>query len=278
MDQTGQGRLAVVIGGANGIGAATARLMAGRGWRLAIVDRDGDRADEVAAELGGHAFAADVTDLPALEALAVRIEAELAVPYGLVISSGTFQDPVPPDRTQIADWDRIMRVNLDGVFFAARAFGAPMARRGAGEQGPRGQGPTGQSPAGQNGSIVAIASIIGLGGTPLHAYGPTKAAVINLTQSLAGEWGRAGVRVNAVSPGVTLVPRVLARRQAGARYAGDPGAHTALGRCVEPNEVAETIEFLLSDRASAITGTNIVVDAGWDAARGWAMYGGVRRR
>lgn len=257
MDQTGQGRLAVVIGGANGIGAATARLLAARGWRLAILDRDADRAAEVAAELGGHAFAAEVTDLPGLEALAARIEAEIAAPYALVISSGTFQDPVPPDQTKPADWDRIMRVNLDGVFFAARAFGAPMARR-------------------KGGAIVAIASIIGLGGTPLHAYGPTKAAVINLAQSLAGEWGRAGVRVNAVSPGVTLVPRVLARRQAGARYAGDPGTHTALGRCVEPSEVAETIEFLLSDRASAITGANLVVDAGWDAARGWAMYGGVR--
>ncbi len=257
MDQTGQGRLAVVIGGGNGIGAATARLMAERGWRLAILDKDTDRANEIAAELPGRAYHADVTDLPSLEALAARIEAEYGAPHALVISSGTFQDPVPPDQTRPEDWDRIMRVNLDGVFFAARAFGTRMAARGAG-------------------SIVAIASIIGLGGTPLHAYGPTKAAVINLAQSLAGEWGRAGVRVNAVSPGVTLVPRVLARRQAGARYAGDPGAFTALGRCVEPNEVAETIEFLLSDRASAITGTNIVVDAGWDAARGWAMYGGVR--
>jgi NAD(P)-dependent dehydrogenase (short-subunit alcohol dehydrogenase family) len=151
-----------------------------------------------------------------------------------------------------------MRVNLDGVFFANRAFGPGMAAR-------------------RQGAIVNIASIIGLGGTPLHAYGPTKAAVINLTESLAGEWGRAGVRVNAVSPGVTLVPRVLARRQAGARYRGDPGEHTALGRCVEPNEVAETIEFLLSDRASAITGVNLVIDCGWAAARGWVMYGGVRQ-
>jgi len=258
MDDTGQGRLAVVIGGGNGIGAATARLMADRGWRLAIIDRDLDAARLTATDLQARAFHGDVTDAAVMHGLAQEIEATVAPPYALVVSSGTFQDPVPPDRTTLEDWNRIMRVNLDGVFFANRAFGPGMAAR-------------------RQGAIVNIASIIGLGGTPLHAYGPTKAAVINLTESLAGEWGRAGVRVNAVSPGVTLVPRVLARRQAGARYRGDPGEHTALGRCVEPNEVAETIEFLLSDRASAITGVNLVIDCGWAAARGWVMYGGVRQ-
>lgn len=258
MDDTGQGRLAVVIGGGNGIGAATARLLADRGWRLAIIDRDLDAARLTATDLQARAFHGDVTDAAVMHGLAQEIEATVAPPYALVVSSGTFQDPVPPDRTTLEDWDRIMRVNLDGVFFANRAFGPGMASRG-------------------QGAIVNIASIIGLGGTPLHAYGPTKAAVINLTESLAGEWGRAGVRVNAVSPGVTLVPRVLARRQAGARYRGDPAEHTALGRCVEPNEVAESIEFLLSDRASAITGVNLVIDCGWAAARGWVMYGGVRQ-
>jgi NAD(P)-dependent dehydrogenase (short-subunit alcohol dehydrogenase family) len=265
MDDTGQGRLAVVIGGGNGIGAATARLLADRGWRLAIIDRDLDAARATATDLharafhgdNARAFHGDVTDAAVMHGLAQEIEATVAPPYALVVSSGTFQDPVPPGRTALEDWDRIMRVNLDGVFFANRAFGPGMAAR-------------------RQGSIVNIASIIGLGGTPLHAYGPTKAAVINLTESLAGEWGRAGVRVNAVSPGVTLVPRVLARRQAGGRYRGDPAEHTALGRCVEPSEVAETIEFLLSDRASAITGVNLTIDCGWAAARGWVMYGGVR--
>ncbi len=257
MSDTGQGRLAVIIGGGNGIGAATAQLMAQRGWQIAIIDRDLDKARAVAGEVKGRAYHGDVTDAAVMHGLAQEIEATLAPPYALVVSSGTFQDPVPPDQTRLEDWDRIMRVNLDGVFFANRAFGPGMARR-------------------RQGSIVNIASIIGLGGTPLHAYGSTKAAVINLTESLAGEWGRAGVRVNAVSPGVTLVPRVLARRQAGARYRGDPGEHTALGRCAEPSEVAESIEFLLSDRASAITGINLTIDCGWAAGRGWVMYGGVR--
>jgi len=101
------------------------------------------------------------------------------------------------------------------------------------------------------------------------------AAVVALTRNLAGEWGRAGVRVNVVSPGSTLVPRVEARIQSG-RYAADPAEFTALGRMVRPNEVAEAIEFLASERASAITGVNLVVDAGWDVASTWAQFGGVR--
>ena len=126
-----------------------------------------------------------------------------------------------------------------------------------------------------HGSIVNIASIAAIASMPVHAYGTSKAAVVALTRNLAGEWGRAGVRVNAVSPGSTLVPRVEERLKSG-RYAADPGEFTALGRIARPNEVAEAIEFLASDRASAITGVNLVVDCGWDVAGSWAQYGGVR--
>ena len=96
---------------------------------------------------------------------------------------------------------------------------------------------------------------------PAEAYATSKAGVVQLSKNLAGEWGRSGIRVNAVSPGSTLVPRVEARLESG-RYAGDPGEFTALGRMVRPREVAEAIEFLASERASAITGVNLVVDAG----------------
>lgn len=258
MEDTGKGRLAVVIGGGNGIGAATARVLAERGWKLAIIDRDVENARTIAAEFGGRAWHGDVTDAGVMSGIAREIEATHAPPYGLVVSSGTFQDSTVSvaDSTH-ADWDRLIGVNLEGVFHANRAFGPGMAERG-------------------QGAIVNIASTAGMGGSPLFAYGPAKAAVINLTECLAGEWGRSGVRVNAVSPGVTLVPRVRARMQAGARYRGNPGDSMALGRAVEPSEVGETIEFLLSDRASAITGVNLPVDAGWAAVRGWMMYGGTR--
>ena len=258
MNDTGKGRLAVVIGGGNGIGAATARILAERGWKLAIVDRDMDNAQAMAAELNGRAWHGDVTDGAVMAGLAREIEATHAPPYALVVSSGTFQDStIPAADASHDDWERLISVNLDGVFHACKAFGSGMAER-------------------RQGAIVNIASTSGMGGSPLFAYGPAKAAVINLTECLAGEWGRAGVRVNAVSPGVTLVPRVRARMQAGARYRGNPGDSMALGRAVEPPEVGETVEFLLSDRASAVTGVNIPVDCGWAAIRGWMLYGGTR--
>jgi NAD(P)-dependent dehydrogenase (short-subunit alcohol dehydrogenase family) len=258
VEDTGKGRLAVVIGGGNGIGAATARILAARGWRLAIIDRDLDNARAIASELGGRAWHGDVTDAAVMTGIAREIETTHAPPHGLVVSSGTFQDStISVAAATHDDWERLIGVNLDGVFHANRAFGPGMAERG-------------------QGAIVNIASTSGMGGGPLFAYGPAKAAVINLTECLAGEWGRAGVRVNAVSPGVTLVPRVRARMQAGARYRGNPGDNMALGRAVEPPEVGEAIEFLLSDRASAITGVNLPVDAGWAALRGFMMYGGAR--
>jgi Enoyl-(Acyl carrier protein) reductase len=90
---------------------------------------------------------------------------------------------------------------------------------------------------------------------------------------LASQWGGAGVRVNSVSPGATLTARVAARSPG--RYAQDLNAQMALGRRVRPEEVAEAIEFLLSDRASAITGTDLLVDAGMLCASTWGIYGGV---
>jgi NAD(P)-dependent dehydrogenase (short-subunit alcohol dehydrogenase family) len=163
---------------------------------------------------------------------------------------------LPPAQLPMEVWERTLHVNLTGTWIANRAFGTRMAERGGG-------------------SIVNIASIAAIASMPVHAYGTSKAAVVALSRNLAGEWGRAGVRVNVVSPGSTLVPRVEQRIQSG-RYAGNPGEFTALGRMVRPKEVAEAIEFLASDRASAITGVNLVVDAGWDIASTWAQFGGVR--
>jgi NAD(P)-dependent dehydrogenase (short-subunit alcohol dehydrogenase family) len=187
------------------------------------------------------AVAADV------ERAASDIEAARGPVAALVVAAAMFQDVLPPAQLPMDVWERTMQVNLTGTYLANRAFGTRMAAAGGG-------------------SIVNIASIAAIASMPVHAYGTSKAAVVALTRNLASEWGRAGVRVNAVSPGSTLVPR---------RYAADPGEFTALGRMVRPNEVAEAIEFLASNRASAITGVNLVVDAGWDVASTWAQYGGV---
>ena len=249
-------RLAVVIGGANGIGEATCRLMVTRGWRIVIADRDIEAAQRVAQDIGAVAVAMDLANEDDVDRAASAIMTSEGLPNALVVAGAVFQDVLPPERLPMDVWQRTMQVNLTGTWLANRAFGVPMATE-------------------RRGSIVNIASIAALGSMPVHAYGTSKAAVLALTRNLAGEWGRAGVRVNAVSPGSTLVPRVEARVKSG-RYAADPGTFTALGRMVRANEVAEAIEFLASDRASAITGVNLVVDAGWDVASTWAQFGGVR--
>ncbi len=248
--------LAVILGGGNGIGEATARLMRARGWQTAIADKDTAAAERVAADLGSVGFEADISNEDSIAALAERIEQELGPVSALVVAAAVFQDIVPTEELETEVWERILRTNLTGSFLANRSFGKAMLRR-------------------RRGSIVNIASIAALGSMPAEAYGVSKAGVVHMTKNLAGEWGRSGIRVNAVSPGSTLVPRVAKRLQS-KRYAADPGDFTALGRIVQPNEVAEAIEFLASERASAITGVNLVVDAGWQVASTWSQFGGVR--
>lgn len=253
---SGPAKLAVVVGGGNGIGAATCALMAARGWAVVVADKDAVAAESVAAAVGGKAASIDIGAEADVERAAASIEAGSGPVAALVVAAAVFQDVLPPDKLPMEVWERTLQINLTGTYLANRAFGTRMAARGGG-------------------SIVNIASIAALGSMPVHAYGTSKAAVVHLTKNLAGEWGRSGVRVNVVSPGSTLVPRVEERLRSG-RYAADPGTFTALGRMVRPNEVAEAIEFLASDRASAITGVNLAVDAGWHVAQTWAQFGGVK--
>lgn len=246
--------LAVVIGGGNGIGEACCRLMAERGWRLAVADLDLQGAAHVAGSIGANAYRVDISRLDEVETLAQQVERDAGPVQALVVSSAVFQDRFAPQDFPMELWRKVLQVNVEGTFNAARVFGAAMARR-------------------QRGSIVNIASTVAHGSSPLHAYAPSKAAVVNLTRSLAGQWGRSGVRVNSVSPGSTLVARVAARPPG--RYAADAEAQMALGRRVAPSEVAEGVEFLASDRASAITGIDLLIDAGWLTASTWGLYGGV---
>lgn len=247
--------IAVVVGGGNGIGEATCRLMHGRGWQVVVADRDGAAAERVAASLGQRSVVIDIAATAEVEEAAGRIESTWGPVSALVVAAAIYQDVLPPAKLPMDVWNRTIEVNLTGTYVANRAFGTRMAAR-------------------RSGSIVNIASIAAIASMPVHAYGTSKAGVVALTRNLAGEWGRAGVRVNVVSPGSTLVPRIEERLRS-KRYAADPGTFTALGRMVRPNEVAEAIEFLASPRASAITGVNLVVDAGWDVASTWAQHGGV---
>lgn len=250
------GRVAVVTGGASGIGAACCRMLAARGARVAVADRDLARAEVVAREVGGTAFALDVATLAANEMAAAAIEAQLGLVDILVTSAGVIQRPLRAEELPERDVEDVVRIDQIGTWNSAVAFGRRMAVRG-------------------RGAIVTIASIAGIRSMPLHAYSPAKAAVIEMTRCLAAEWGRSGVRVNAVSPGYTRTPALQAAIDKGERDVTLLEATSALGRMVTPEDIAEAVCFLCSDAARAITGINLPVDAGWLVAGSWASYGGL---
>ena len=246
--------LAVVTGGASGIGAACATLLGKRGWRVVVADIAERAGEAVAERVGGSFVNLDVTDAAALDAAAAQIVERHGPVAGLVTSAGIIQRPVPPEELSMEDWDRIVAVDQRGTYVTCLAFGRRMTAAGAG-------------------SIVNIASIAGQRAMPLQAYTPAKAAVIAMTANLAVAWGPKGVRVNSVSPGFTLTPAIRDAIEKGERDVSRIEADTALGRLVDPGEVAAAVAFLLSDDASAVTGTDLVVDCGWLAAGSRSSYG-----
>lgn len=240
------GRLAVVTGGAAGIGRAISGVLAEAGARVIVADRDGAAAAQAAEELGGGSLALDVTDAEAAERLAADLVAAEGAPHILVNNAGIVQN-APSLDVDLADWRRVIDVNLSGVFHTSRAFGRHMVAAG-------------------RGSVINIGSICGevtVHPQPQAAYNAAKAGVNLLTKSLAVEWaGR--VRVNAVAPGYTATELTLLGRSKPEWYntwlAGIP-----MGRLAEPREIALAVTFLASDAASYITGTVLTVDGGYTA-------------
>lgn len=252
----GRGRLAVVIGGGNGIGAATCALLHQRGWRVVVADIDLAAAEAIARQCEGHGVKVDVLDAQSIADAAASIEAQHGAIHAMVNSAAIFAPQMAPELMPLDTWDRIVQSGYRGTYVSNVEFGKRMAAHGAG-------------------AIVNISSMVGQRPNHGHAYYSAKAAVNMLTEGMAAEWGRSGVRVNAVSPGFVAVPRMVANIKEGKRYAVSPVEVSALGRLVEPSEVAESIAFLLSDKASAITGANLAIDAGVLASNGWVVHGGV---
>jgi NAD(P)-dependent dehydrogenase (short-subunit alcohol dehydrogenase family) len=249
--------IAVVTGGASGIGEACCRHLAQAGATVVVLDRAIDKAAAVAQAIGGRAYESDVGSEQSLRACAERIESEAGPVDILVNSAGILQFPARPGDIAMEVWDDIVRVDQRGTYLACAVFGENMVRR-------------------RRGSIVNIASIAGMRSMPLHAYAPAKAAVIAITQCLATEWGPAQVRVNAVSPGFTLTPALQAAIDRGERDVTKIVANAALGRMVVPDDIAKAVTFLASPEAAAITGVNLPVDCGWLVTTSWNTYGGLR--
>ncbi len=249
--------IAVVTGGASGIGAACVQVLAARGARVAVLDVNMGQAEALARETGGLAVRADVGDETSLRDAAARIAGELGEASILVNSAGVLQVPLRPSELSMDVYDRVVHIDQRGTYLACAVFGPAMVAR-------------------RRGAIVNIASVAGMRSMPLHAYAPAKAAVISITQCLAAEWGPAGVRVNAVSPGFTRTPALQAAIDRGERDPANLIATAAMGRLVATDEVARAVAFLCSDDASAITGVTLPVDCGWLVAPSWATYGGLR--
>ncbi|MBV8851339.1 MAG: SDR family oxidoreductase [Methylobacteriaceae bacterium] len=249
---------AIVTGGASGIGAAVCRRITAAGRNVAIFDLNQDAAKELAAEFGDAALAVRGNVLQE-DDFAGATDAVLARGWtldGLVCCAGIPQVPKATADFSLADFNRILESHLSGTYAACRMIGGQMRKSGAG------------------GSIVNLASVVGLAPGPTLAYGPAKAAVINLTQILAVEWARHGIRVNAVAPGWTDTPFLRPAERKGERDLTPIIKATPLGRVLEPAEIAEVIHFLLSPASSAVTGVTIPCDGGFLAGRGWAAYGG----
>ncbi|HEY3559875.1 MAG TPA: SDR family NAD(P)-dependent oxidoreductase [Kribbella sp.] len=245
-----KGRVALITGGASGIGAATARRIAAEGGQVIICDRDGAAAEALAAELGGKAYELDVTDLERTLEVVAEVVSELGDVHVLVSAAGVdVCDTVP--NTSPDEWRTILDVDLTGVYNSCRAVLPRFTAQGGG-------------------AIVTISSAIGtVGERNRSAYCAAKAGVENLTRAIALDHGPDGVRANCVAPGLIDTPLIRGGKVGGD---DDPGAmqamvdrHHALGRIGQPSEVAAAIAFLASDDASFITGAVLPVDAGWTA-------------
>jgi NAD(P)-dependent dehydrogenase (short-subunit alcohol dehydrogenase family) len=240
---------ALVTGAASGIGRSIAVGLAAAGADVACFDLSGSALDEVCAQIerqGRRALAVsgDVTDAVTLTEAVQNTQRSLG-PLSLAVNSAGIANGAPAEEMPLDQWQRLIDINVTGVFLSCQAEGSAMLQNG-------------------RGSIVNIASmsgsIVNRGLLQTH-YNASKAAVIQLSRSLAMEWCQRGIRVNTISPGYTATPMNL--RPEVAEKVEKFVADTPLGRMATVDELVGPAVFLLSDAASFCTGVDLLVDGGF---------------
>jgi len=242
-------RVAVVTGGAQGIGRRTAEVLARNGYALAVIDIQSAAA--VCEALHALELTADVSSESDVERAATEVERQ----YGRVdvlVNNAGISFIRPAEETGAAEWRHVLEVNLTGPFLLSRAFGRMMLGQ-------------------RQGSIVNVASIAGLAGVADRAaYNTSKHGLVGLTRTLAAEWSGRGVRVNAVCPGWVKTAMDDADQARGTYTDADIEGRIPMARFARPDDVAEAIAFLADPaRSGFINGETLRVDGGWLADASW---------
>ncbi len=246
------GKVAVVTGGASGIGAATLRRLASEGAMVVCADINDEKGEVLVDELAGggasaafvHCDVSEFRQVDAVVATAVGRYGGLDIMHNNAAwTGGGWVADIDP-----ADWDRSIRIMLTAVFYGCRAAIPAMLERGGG-------------------SIVNTASIEAFGGEMMASpYSTAKAGVVNFTRNVAIEYGRKGIRANAICPGIVETPMFDLMAAFAKRSRQEMAELNSLGRVIAPEEIASVVAFLCSDDASAITGAALVVDGGLTAS------------
>lgn len=246
--------VAVITGGAQGIGRRTAEVLAERGYRIAIVDLHLPSASVKAVEArGGEAmgWAGDVSDEPNVESFVGQVFDRYGRADVLVNNAGISLISAM-ENTSARDYRRVLEVNLVAPFLLAKAFGEKMLEA-------------------RSGSIVNVASVAGLVGvSDRAAYNASKHGLIGLTRTLAAEWGGRGVRVNAVCPGWVKTEMDEADQAGGSYSDADIVGRVPMARFATPDDIARAIAFLAdSSESGFVNGQALAVDGGWTADGSW---------
>ena len=245
-------QIAIVTGAGGGIGFEIARALGEAGATIVALEINETNGREGVERLTNERYRAELFPVDVTDSAAVNQVADAVLKkYGKVdvlVNSAGYVDNIDATAYGDEEYYKLMRINLDGVFFCCRAFGRHMV-------------------AARRGSVVNVGSMSGIivnKPQPQAPYNASKAAIHMLTKSLACEWAKSGVRVNAVAPGYIATAMTL-RGRSNKEWSACWDEMTPLARCGEPSEVASAVLFLASDAASYITGSVLSVDGGYTA-------------